>query len=202
MAEARAVTLSQDRKRGFRLGYHNLDDGYVACTVHCPHPRTIRRGFFKLLFNLQRKFLYGLWPLSPRAALLITLSVCMGVGMADSDSWWRSGRLATVLWRLDTALTFAWWRELCSIQVRVLYLAVLASAVLVTVLMMVQRFLFRLILSYHGWLYASPVKPLHWRTKAWIWVVRRIRGKKPLLYSHQGSLPHLPVPKLQDTVCR
>ena len=57
MAEARAASLSQDRKQGFRLGYRNLDDGYVAVTVNCPHPRTIRRGFFKMLFHLKRRFM-------------------------------------------------------------------------------------------------------------------------------------------------
>ena len=61
------------------------------------------------------------------------------------------------------------------------YLAFIASAVIVMLLMMIHRYIFRLILSNHAWLYSSPLTPLTWKVKLWIWIVRRIRGKKPLL---------------------
>ena len=202
MAEARAATFRQGQQQGVRLGYRNLNDGYVAFTIHLPHPRTVRRGFFKMFFNLRRKFLYGLWPLSPRMAFAITVAVCLAVLFADEDSWWRNGSLAHLMWHLDTALTFVWWQQLCSNTFRAFYLAIIASAFIVMVLMMIHRYIFRYMLSFRRWLYVSPLQPIDWKIKLWIGIVRRIRGKKPLLYSYQGSLPSLPVPKLQDTVRR
>uniref|UniRef100_A0AAQ5Y661 carnitine O-palmitoyltransferase n=1 Tax=Amphiprion ocellaris TaxID=80972 RepID=A0AAQ5Y661_AMPOC len=39
-------------------------------------------------------------------------------------------------------------------------------------------------------------------TKVWVALVRIFSGRKPLLYSYQGSLPNLPVPTVKDTVKR
>lgn len=33
-------------------------------------------------------------------------------------------------------------------------------------------------------------------------LVKLVSGRKPLLYSYQGSLPKLPVPALNDTMAR
>jgi hypothetical protein len=49
-------------------------------------------------------------------------------------------------------------------------------------------------------LYAAR-KPTLW-LKVWFVAVRALTRGKPLLYSFQGALPHLPVPPIQDTVRR
>ncbi|XP_066874716.1 palmitoyl thioesterase CPT1C isoform X4 [Kogia breviceps] len=57
----------------------------------------------------------------------------------------------------------------------------------------------RLLLSYHGWL-LQPHGTMSSRTKTWLALVRIFSGRHPMLFSYQRSLPHQPVPSVQDTV--
>jgi hypothetical protein len=72
----------------------------------------------------------------------------------------------------------------------------------------VRRATLRALLSYQGWLYEGP-KDKNLTTLVWGFLVKIVSGQHPLrigapnprLYSNQGALPRLPVPKLEET-CR
>ncbi|XP_013401422.1 carnitine O-palmitoyltransferase 1, liver isoform [Lingula anatina] len=65
----------------------------------------------------------------------------------------------------------------------------------------VLRYLLKLLLMYHGWMFEPRGKVSIW-TKLWSVLVRLLGGRKPLLYSYQASLPKMFVPRVEDTMER
>ncbi|TRY62416.1 hypothetical protein DNTS_031825 [Danionella cerebrum] len=63
------------------------------------------------------------------------------------------------------------------------------------------RYILKALLSYHAWIFESHGK-MSFSTKVWLNLVKLLSGRRPLLYSFQGSLPHLPVPSIDDTIRR
>eukprot|EP00668_Euglena_longa_P042120 GGOE01055541.1.p1 GENE.GGOE01055541.1~~GGOE01055541.1.p1 ORF type:complete len:802 (+),score=153.52 GGOE01055541.1:232-2406(+) len=114
-----------------------------------------------------------------------------------STSWWRSGRLATWLWNLDASMPLT---QRLPTPVRVSYLAFIAMSVVLGITVEVQRAFLRLLLHYKGWLFEDPKRPRIW-TKLWFFIIKYcyVRASKPLLWSYQDGLPHLPVPSLKQT---
>uniref|UniRef100_A0A8D0TUK1 carnitine O-palmitoyltransferase n=1 Tax=Sus scrofa TaxID=9823 RepID=A0A8D0TUK1_PIG len=68
-------------------------------------------------------------------------------------------------------------------------------------LIVTMRYSLKVLLSYHGWMFAQHSK-MSRATKIWMMMVRVFSGRKTMLYSFQTSLPRLPVPAVQDTVSR
>ncbi|XP_042637442.1 carnitine O-palmitoyltransferase 1, liver isoform [Orycteropus afer afer] len=68
-------------------------------------------------------------------------------------------------------------------------------------LIITMRYSLKVLLSYHGWMFAEHGK-MSRATKIWMGMVKVFSGRKPLLYSFQTSLPRLPVPAVKDTVNR
>uniref|UniRef100_A0A7N8XKC5 carnitine O-palmitoyltransferase n=1 Tax=Mastacembelus armatus TaxID=205130 RepID=A0A7N8XKC5_9TELE len=68
-------------------------------------------------------------------------------------------------------------------------------------LIFTMRLCLKQLLSYHRWMFEQHGKMSN-TTKVWVALVRIFSGRKPLLYSYQGSLPNLPVPAIKDTVKR
>ncbi|KAK3520087.1 hypothetical protein QTP70_013046 [Hemibagrus guttatus] len=68
-------------------------------------------------------------------------------------------------------------------------------------LVLMLRFCLKLLLSYHRWMFEqhSRISPT---TKLWVTLVKLLSNRKPLLYSYQSSLPHLPVPPIRYTLQR
>jgi hypothetical protein len=65
-----------------------------------------------------------------------------------------------------------------------------------------QRYVLRVLLHYHGWMFENPRKPSV-ITKIWALLIKVLSGPfKPLLYSFQRSLPNLPLPSLGNTLSR
>ncbi|XP_073514133.1 carnitine O-palmitoyltransferase 1, liver isoform isoform X1 [Phyllobates terribilis] len=64
-----------------------------------------------------------------------------------------------------------------------------------------MRYSLKKLLSYHGWMFEQHGK-LSKSTRLWMGMVKLFSGRKPMLYSFQTSLPHLPVPAVKDTVKR
>lgn len=65
----------------------------------------------------------------------------------------------------------------------------------------VLRLSLKILLSYKGWMYESPVsKELSSASKLWLGILHFISRSEPMLHSFQGALPHLPLPSLEDTL--
>uniref|UniRef100_A0A8C1BWD6 carnitine O-palmitoyltransferase n=1 Tax=Cyprinus carpio carpio TaxID=630221 RepID=A0A8C1BWD6_CYPCA len=77
----------------------------------------------------------------------------------------------------------------------------LFSTLLWLSLILALRFCLKLLLSYHRWMFELHGR-ISTKTKVWATLVRLLSSRKPLLYSYQTSLPHLPVPSIKDTLER
>ncbi|CAD6196680.1 unnamed protein product [Caenorhabditis auriculariae] len=75
-----------------------------------------------------------------------------------------------------------------------------AGALVWFLLVQLLRLSIKLLLTYKGWMYESPGKPVSTSTKIWLGILHFISRAQPMLHSFQGALPHLPLPKLDDTV--
>ncbi|KAF6018437.1 CPT1A [Bugula neritina] len=63
---------------------------------------------------------------------------------------------------------------------------------------LVRRYLLRLLLINHSWMY-EPFGRISLPNKIWLGLVKFLQGRDPLLYGYQSALPKLPVPSLQGT---
>ncbi|CAG5088418.1 Oidioi.mRNA.OKI2018_I69.PAR.g11835.t1.cds [Oikopleura dioica] len=70
-----------------------------------------------------------------------------------------------------------------------------------TILIYVVRYILKGCFSYHGWMFEGRGKKSI-TTRIWGILVTIFKGRNPLLYSYQGSLPKLPVPAIKDTLNR
>ncbi|XP_040826747.1 carnitine O-palmitoyltransferase 1, liver isoform [Ochotona curzoniae] len=68
-------------------------------------------------------------------------------------------------------------------------------------LIVAMRYSLKVLLSYHGWMFAEHGK-MGRATRIWMAMVKVFSRRKPTLYSFQTCLPRLPVPALNDTVHR
>ncbi|KAK1789371.1 hypothetical protein P4O66_015300 [Electrophorus voltai] len=75
-----------------------------------------------------------------------------------------------------------------------------ATGLWVTIIFIMRNVLKRL-LSWHGWM-NNRHGSMSLSTKIWLVLVKLFSGRKPMLYSFQTSLPHLPVPSVKDTMKR
>ncbi|KIH54092.1 hypothetical protein ANCDUO_15765, partial [Ancylostoma duodenale] len=64
------------------------------------------------------------------------------------------------------------------------------------------RLSIKLLLSYKGWMYEQPGKPISTPTKLWLGLLNLMSKSGPMMHSYQGALPHLPLPSLNDTIER
>lgn len=67
------------------------------------------------------------------------------------------------------------------------------------------RYTLKLLFMYKGWIYESrgPGTRISIATRLWLAIVKVLSGwNPPRLYSFQGSLPRLPLPKVEDTMKR
>ncbi|KAL6736518.1 hypothetical protein Aduo_006863 [Ancylostoma duodenale] len=70
------------------------------------------------------------------------------------------------------------------------------------VLVQLLRLSIKLLLSYKGWMYEQPGKPISTPTKLWLGLLNLMSKSGPMMHSYQGALPHLPLPSLNDTIER
>lgn len=71
-------------------------------------------------------------------------------------------------------------------------------------IIMILRYTLKLLLMYKGWLFEGRTSKIaSLKTIIWAALVKTLTMKRqPMLYSFQGSLPRLPLPRLEDTVAR
>uniref|UniRef100_A0A7N6C3X3 Carnitine O-palmitoyltransferase 1, muscle isoform n=1 Tax=Anabas testudineus TaxID=64144 RepID=A0A7N6C3X3_ANATE len=142
-----------------------------------------------------------------KKAILFKNGVLAGVYPASPSSWLIVviAMMSSLYIRIDPSLGM-----IDSIKDNLPYRSEIHQAVLSGILFATGLWLFliyllrytlKVLLSYHGWIFESHGK-MSTSTKVWLSLVKMFSGRRPLLYSFQASLPRLPVPSVDDTICR
>ncbi|KAM4667485.1 carnitine O-palmitoyltransferase 1, liver isoform 2-T11 [Amazona ochrocephala] len=142
-------------------------------------------------FSFQNGIITGVFPASPSSWFIVLVGV-MSTMYAKIDP--SLGLIAKINRTLDTT-------GYMSNQTQNIVSGVLFGTGLWVALIVTMRYSLKMLLSYHGWMFAEHGK-LSSGTKIWMALVKLFSGRKPMLYSFQSSLPRLPVPAVKDTVNR
>jgi len=128
---------------------------------------------------------------------MFTALIVAWVVASPADAWVRSGWLANLVWEISMWMP---WFPGISLPFRVGVLAAWVSVLFLLLVAITQHALLRLLLSDKSFLFQARSPTAY--IKAWFLAVRCLTRGKPLIYSFQSSLPHLPVPPLAETVRR
>jgi len=203
MAEAQAYRHISVRN----VHFLEVDDYGWTVNIRFQVPRlsvaglVLRRWFrslWAILFNI-------MYPIGLLFTSIFSLSLSLVIVYADEDSWMRQGKIAYFVWDFAECC-FPFW-SILPLYLRIGVLAAevgIAAAFFVAVL---NRFLLRLLLSWHGWM-ATTKNQAKITTMVWGGLVKMLSGRlaptwllsPPLLYSFSNLLPILPVPDLKATV--
>uniref|UniRef100_A0A7N6FBW1 carnitine O-palmitoyltransferase n=1 Tax=Anabas testudineus TaxID=64144 RepID=A0A7N6FBW1_ANATE len=145
------------------------------------------RSWKKRIIRLKNSVITGVYPASPSSWLFVVIAILATMYTRSDPSM---GLIAKIQEHLPV-----------STQCQVVLSAVLFSTMLWLLLIFTMRLCLKQLLSYHRWMFEQHGK-MSTTTKVWVALVRIFSGRKPLLYSYQGSLPNLPVPTIKDTVKR
>uniref|UniRef100_A0A671YDP8 carnitine O-palmitoyltransferase n=1 Tax=Sparus aurata TaxID=8175 RepID=A0A671YDP8_SPAAU len=139
------------------------------------------RSWKKRLIRLKNSVITGVYPASPSSWLFVVIAILATMYTRSDPSM---GLIAKIQEHLPPYPTPS----------------LLFSTMLWLLLIFTMRLCLKQLLSYHRWIFEQHGKMSN-TTKVWA-LVRIFSGRKPLLYSYQGSLPNLPVPAIKDTVKR
>ncbi|XP_074004586.1 carnitine O-palmitoyltransferase 1, liver isoform isoform X6 [Numenius arquata] len=145
----------------------------------------------KKFIRFKNGIITGVYPASPSSWLIVVVGV-MSTMYAKIDP--SLGIIAKINRTLDTT-------GYMSNQTQNIVSGILFGTGLWVALIVTMRYSLKMLLSYHGWMFAEHGK-LSAGTKFWMTLVKLFSGRKPMLYSFQTSLPRLPVPAVKDTVNR
>ncbi|KAM3851773.1 carnitine O-palmitoyltransferase 1, liver isoform 2-T4 [Vipera latastei] len=158
----------------------------------------LRQIYLSGLHSWKKKFIRfkngiitGVYPASPSSWLIVVVGV-MSTMYAKIDP--SLGLIAKINRTLDTT-------GYMSNQTQNIVSGILFGTGLWVTLIFSMRYSLKMLLSYHGWIFAEHGK-MSTRNKIWMALVKLFSGRKPMLYSFQTSLPRLPVPAVKDTVNR
>ncbi|CAM5149536.1 carnitine O-palmitoyltransferase 1, liver isoform isoform X1 [Chelonia mydas] len=158
----------------------------------------LRQIYLSGLHSWKKKFIRfkngiitGVYPASPSSWFIVVVGV-MSTMYARIDP--SLGIIAKINRTLDTT-------GYMSNQTQNIVSGMLFGTGLWVALIMTMRYSLKMLLSYHGWIFAEHGK-LSTATKIWMRLVKLFSGCKPMLYSFQTSLPRLPVPAVENTVNR
>uniref|UniRef100_J3S0G4 carnitine O-palmitoyltransferase n=1 Tax=Crotalus adamanteus TaxID=8729 RepID=J3S0G4_CROAD len=158
----------------------------------------LRQIYLSGLYSWKKKFIRfkngiitGVYPASPSSWLIVVVGV-MSTMYAKIDP--SLGLIAKINQTLDTT-------GYMSNQTQNIVSGILFGTGLWVTLIFSMRYSLKMLLSYHGWIFAEHGK-MSTRNKIWMALVKLFSGRKPMLYSFQTSLPRLPVPAVKDTVNR
>ncbi|KAM8836472.1 carnitine O-palmitoyltransferase 1, liver isoform 2-T3 [Spinachia spinachia] len=149
------------------------------------------RSWKKRVIGLKNSVVTGVYPASPSSWLFVVVAILATMYTRSDPSM---GLIAKIQEHLPVSQSM-------SSQCQTLVSAVLFSTMLWLLLIFTMRMCLKQLLSYHRWMFEKHGKMSN-TTKVWVALVRIFSGRKPLLYSYQGSLPNLPVPLIKDTVSR
>ncbi|XP_063145341.1 carnitine O-palmitoyltransferase 1, liver isoform isoform X1 [Candoia aspera] len=158
----------------------------------------LRQIYLSGLYSWKKKFIRfkngiitGVYPASPSSWLIVMVGV-MSTMYAKIDP--SLGIIAKINRTLDTT-------GYMSNQTQNIVSGILFGTGLWVTLIFSMRYSLKMLLSYHGWIFAEYGK-LSTGTRIWMALVKLFSGCKPMLYSFQTTLPRLPVPAVKDTVNR
>ncbi|XP_053196840.1 carnitine O-palmitoyltransferase 1, liver isoform-like [Scomber japonicus] len=149
------------------------------------------RSWKKRIIRLKNSVVTGVYPASPSSWLFVVIAILATMYTRSDPSM---GLIAKIQEHLPVSQSM-------SSQCQTVVSAVLFSTMLWLLLIFTMRLCLKQLLSYHRWMFENHGKMSN-TTKVWVALVRIFSGRKPLLYSYQGSLPNLPVPVVKDTVKR
>ncbi|NWI09631.1 CPT1A palmitoyltransferase, partial [Crypturellus soui] len=145
----------------------------------------------KKFIRFKNGIITGVYPASPSSWLIVVVGV-MSTMYAKIDP--SLGIIAKINRTLDTT-------GYMSNQTQNIVSGILFGTGLWVALIVTMRYSLKMLLSYHGWIFAEYGK-LSAGHRIWMALVKFFSGRKPMLYSFQTSLPRLPVPSVKDTVNR
>ncbi|KAJ3583635.1 hypothetical protein NHX12_016325 [Muraenolepis orangiensis] len=151
------------------------------------------RSWKKRVSRWRNRVIKGVYPASPSSWLFVVIAILATMYMRSDPSM---GLIAKIQQRLPLSLHVS-----LSSQGQTMLSALLFSTVLWLSVILALRFCLKLLLSYHRWMFEQHGH-VSTTTKVWVTLLRLLSGRKPLLYSYQTSLPHLPVPTIRDTLSR
>uniref|UniRef100_A0A668TQW1 carnitine O-palmitoyltransferase n=1 Tax=Oreochromis aureus TaxID=47969 RepID=A0A668TQW1_OREAU len=149
------------------------------------------RSWKKRIVRVKNSVITGVYPASPSSWLFVVIAILATMYTRSDPSM---GLIAKIQEHLPVSQSM-------STQCQAVVSAVLFSTMLWLMLIFTMRLCLKQLLSYHRWMFEQHGK-MSTTTKIWVALVRIFSGRKPLLYSYQGSLPNLPVPTIKDTVKR
>ncbi|XP_036944665.1 carnitine O-palmitoyltransferase 1, liver isoform [Acanthopagrus latus] len=151
------------------------------------------RSWKKRFSRMRNSLIKGVYPASPSSWLFVVIAILATMYMRSDPSM---GLITKIQQHLPLSLHVS-----LSSQGQTMVSALVFSTLLWLSLILALRFCLKLLLSYHQWMFEQHGRVSN-VTKVWVTLLRLLSSRKPLLYSYQTSLPHLPVPAIKDTVSR
>uniref|UniRef100_A0A8C5HGW9 carnitine O-palmitoyltransferase n=1 Tax=Gouania willdenowi TaxID=441366 RepID=A0A8C5HGW9_GOUWI len=149
------------------------------------------RSWKKRVSRMRNRVIKGVFPASPSSWLFVAIGILATMYMQSDPSM---GLISKIQQHLPLSQTKG-WKQFTMLS------ALVFSTLLWLSLILALRFCLKLLLSYHQWMFEQHGRISN-TTKIWVTLVRLFSSQKPLLYSYQTSLPHLPVPAIKDTLSR
>uniref|UniRef100_A0A8C6M9E1 carnitine O-palmitoyltransferase n=1 Tax=Nothobranchius furzeri TaxID=105023 RepID=A0A8C6M9E1_NOTFU len=154
------------------------------------------RSWKKRVSRMKNRVIKGVYPASPSSWLFVAIAILATMYMQSDPSM---GLISKIQQHLPLRYTCGLHMSL-SAQGQTMLSALVFSTLLWLSLILTLRLCLKLLLSYHRWMFELHGKVSN-TTKVWS-LLRLFSRRKPLLYSYQTSLPHLPVPAIKDTLSR
>uniref|UniRef100_A0A671N9I9 Carnitine O-palmitoyltransferase 1, muscle isoform n=1 Tax=Sinocyclocheilus anshuiensis TaxID=1608454 RepID=A0A671N9I9_9TELE len=135
----------------------------------------------KRAIRFKNGVLTGVYPASPSSWLIVVIAIM-------STMYARIDPFMGMIDRIKTSLLIHKSKPVSSMTV---LSAILFATGLWLSFIFLLRYILKALLSYHSWIFESHGK-MSFSTKVWLSLVKLLSGRRPLLYSFQASLPHLP----------
>ncbi|XP_062860356.1 carnitine O-palmitoyltransferase 1, muscle isoform [Trichomycterus rosablanca] len=145
----------------------------------------------KRAIQFKNGILTGVYPASPSSWLFVVIAIMSSMYARVDPSVGMINSIKKVLPASDRFTA----------QTQTILSGILFATGLWFSLILLLRYTLQALLCYHGWIF-EPHGKMSTVTKLWMSLLKLFSGRRPLLYSFQGSLPRLPVPNIDDTICR
>ncbi|XP_076852436.1 carnitine O-palmitoyltransferase 1, liver isoform [Brachyhypopomus gauderio] len=149
------------------------------------------RSWKKRISRMKNGVLKGVYPASLSSWLFVVIAILASLYLQSDPSM---GLIAVIQKHLPLSVSLSGHGQ-------TVVSALLYSTLLWLSVILALRFCLKLLLSYHHWMFEQHGR-ISTTTKIWVTLLNLLSSRKPLLYSYQMSLPHLPVPTIKDTLER